>query len=150
MKSFSYKIGLFLAIIGLLVRIKSAHILELSFTFDDTNFAYFTLPGNFINWPEAEASCINWGGYLATIKSEQVDSLLYYTPEDIQIHFGCFLGLNDMENEAGTIASAFVWVDGSNSSYRKFGNTPGTDIYPSDQIQMTIMIVLGSGTRVGL
>ncbi|KAI6658178.1 Macrophage mannose receptor 1 [Oopsacas minuta] len=132
MKTLCYKIGLFLAIIGSLIRIRSAQapVPDLAFTFDDTDFSFFTLAENNINWVEAETECINWGGHLATIKSEQVDSLFYYTIEDIQIYTSCYIGLNDRQNDAGTNASAFVWVDGSTSSYRKFGNTPGTIQYP--------------------
>ncbi|KAI6647144.1 hypothetical protein LOD99_8880 [Oopsacas minuta] len=132
MKTLCYKIGLFLAIIGSLIRIKSAQaqVPDLTFTFDDTDFSYFKLAENNINWVEAETECKNWGGHLASIGSVQVDSLLYYTIEDIQTHTSCFIGLNDRGSEAGTNADAFVWVDGSNSNYRHFGNTPGPTQYP--------------------
>ena len=30
--------------------------------------------------------------------------------------------MNDIDNEAGTDGSAFVWIDGSTSSYRNWGN----------------------------
>ena len=36
--------------------------------------------------------------------------------------------MNDIDNEAGTDGSAFVWIDGSNSTYRNFG-TLG-EVYP--------------------
>ena len=39
-------------------------------------------------------------------------------------YFSCWIGLNDMSTEAGTDASAFVWEDGSNSTYRKLSMFP--------------------------
>ena len=35
----------------------------------------------------------------------------------------CFIGLNDRDSEAMAVASTFVWADGSNSTYRQFGNS---------------------------
>ena len=35
----------------------------------------------------------------------------------------CFIGLNDRDSEAMQNASAFVWADSSDSTYRQFGNS---------------------------
>ena len=44
----------------------------------------------------------------------------------VNIHnISCFIGLNDRKIEAMEVASAFVWEDGSNSTYRQFGNSFG-------------------------
>ena len=78
------------------------------------------MPGT-INWMDAQTSCVAWGGNLSTIDSKQVDSLLLVLLPTIEYQHYCWIGLNDLQNEAGTNASAFVWVDGSNSTYRHFG-----------------------------
>ena len=67
--------------------------------------------------------CLNWGGNLATIKSAIEDSLLFYSIPDLDITFTCHIGLNYIDNEAGTDGSAFVWIDGSTSSYRNWGTS---------------------------
>ena len=69
-----------------------------------------------------------WNGNLATIRSQQEDTLLLHSIVNIQ-NASCFIGLNDRETDAMTNASAFVWVDGSNSAYRQFGNSLG-ETYP--------------------
>ena len=92
---------------------------EQEFIFDDTKFGYFSdCPTT--NWLNAQLNCISWGGNLATIKSKEEDSLLYYSTTDIQTHYGCYIGLNDILNEADSDGSAFTWVDGSSSAYRNF------------------------------
>ena len=94
---------------------------EVSFTYDGTDFTFFeTFP--VINQADAQAQCINWGGNLATIKSDVEDSLLLYCSPDLDTIFTCHIGLNDIDSEAGTDGSAFVWTDGSTSSYRNWGN----------------------------
>ncbi|KAI6658953.1 Macrophage mannose receptor 1-like [Oopsacas minuta] len=93
---------------------------EEEFILDDTTFGYFNISSG-INWITAQLNCINWGGNLATIKSAEEDSLLFYSSTDINTYFSCWIGLNDIENDAGTDANAFVWVDGSSSTYRNFG-----------------------------
>ena len=85
-------------------------------TYNDTVFGYFTTSK--IDWYSAELLCLDWGGNLATIKSAVEDSLLFYS---ITSEYSCHIGLNDIGNDAGTNGSAFVWVDGSTSSYRNFG-----------------------------
>ena len=86
----------------------------------DTDFAFFqTFPN--INQSDAQTQCINWGGNLATIKSAVEDSLLLYIIPDSERAFSCHIGLNDIDNEAGTDGSAFVWIDGSTNAYRNFG-----------------------------
>ena len=59
---------------------------------------------------------MTWGGNLVTIDSKQVDSFLYYMTSS----YTCWIGLNDRDNEAGNNGSAFVWADGSTSTYRQW------------------------------
>ena len=93
---------------------------EVSFTYDGTDFAFFQTSPN-INQPDAQTQCTNWGGNLSTINSGVEDSLLLYSIPDLEITFACHIGLNDIDDEAGTDGDAFVWIDGSNSTYRKWG-----------------------------
>ena len=65
--------------------------------------------------------CLSWGGNLTTIKSAIEDSLLFYSIPNLDISFSCHIRLIDIDNEAGTDGSAFVWIDGSTSSYRNWG-----------------------------
>ena len=58
--------------------------------------------------------------------------MLFYSIPDLETTFTCHIGLNDINNEAGTDGDAFVWVDGSNSTYRKWGTL--TITYPSPNI----------------
>ena len=50
---------------------------------------------------------------------------------NIQTNIACWLGLNDRDNETGTNASVFVWVDGSNSTYRQFATALRPQTYPA-------------------
>ena len=88
-------------------------------TYTDTVFGYFTT--SVIDWYSAELLCLDWGGNLATIKSAEEDNLLFHSITHITSKYSCHIGLNDINKEAGTNGSAFVWVDGSTSSYRNFG-----------------------------
>ena len=65
-----------------------------------------------------------WNGHLATIRSQQEDTLLLHSLVNI-LNVSCFIGLNDRETDAMTDPNAFVWVDGSGSAYRQFGNSFG-------------------------
>ena len=94
------------------------------FITDSSIYGYFTTATT--NWLTAQQSCINWGGNLATIPSSKVDSLLYYMPESSD-QFDCWIGLNDRDTEAFNNGSAFVWIDGSNSTYRNFATAPDTE-----------------------
>ena len=95
-------------------------ISNVSFTYYDTDFAFFqTTPD--INQADAQTQCINWGGNLAAIKSSVEDSLLLYSIADLDETFTCHIGLNDVDYEAGTDGSLFVWINGINSAYRNFG-----------------------------
>ena len=104
--------------------ISTAPIPTVSFIFEGTQFGYFTLPPESIDWVDSETSCIAWNGHLATIRSQQEDTLLLHSTLNID-NVECFIGLNDRENDAGTNASAFVWVDGSDSTYRQFETNLG-------------------------
>ena len=88
--------------------------LEVSFTYDDTDFAFFQRISS-INQPNAQTQCINWGGNLSTIKSAVEDSLLLYSIPDLSTTYTCHIGLNKIGR------TVFVWIDGSPSSYRNWG-----------------------------
>ena len=105
---------------------------EEEFIFDDTRFGYFS-DSPTTNWLNAQLNCNSWGGNLATIKSKEEDSLLYYTT-DIQTHYRCYIGLNDILSEADNDESAFTWVDGSSSAYRNFQQGfPRSDLSSDDR-----------------
>ena len=93
---------------------------EVSFIYVGTEFTFFQTSPD-IDQEEAQTQCINWGGNLATINSGVEDNLLLYSIPDLDINFACHIGLNDIDDEAGTNGNAFVWIDGSNSTYRKWG-----------------------------
>ncbi|KAI6657349.1 RyPTPR4a [Oopsacas minuta] len=119
-----YQVVLLFTISASLYGILAAQTPNISLTYDDTTFGYFIASP--INWTNAELECNNWGGNLATIKSTIEESLLFYSaPEPDISYVSCYIGLNDIDVEAGTDASAFVWVDGSNSTYRNFQSNPG-------------------------
>ena len=46
------------------------------------------------------------------------------------MYFAAWIGLNDRSVEAGTDANSFVWVDGSDSTYRQFATSPESQAYP--------------------
>ena len=93
-------------------------------TFKNSTFGIFSA-GNVSNstWLTARDSCAVWDGNLATIASLQEDTLLYYLT-NVDTLFSCWIGLNDRYNEAGNNGSVFVWIDGSNNTYRQFSTTP--------------------------
>ncbi|HJL14468.1 MAG TPA: lectin-like protein [Sandaracinaceae bacterium LLY-WYZ-13_1] len=63
-------------------------------------------------WTDAEADCVAWGGHLATLRdAEEERFVLGRRPEDTAYWFG----LNDRDEE-----DAFVWVDGSGASHRRW------------------------------
>ena len=53
-----------------------------------------------------------------------------YFLTNINTHSATWIGLNDINEEAGTDASSFVWVDGSDSTYRQFATSPESEAYP--------------------
>ena len=65
------------------------------------------------------------------IKSAVEYSLLFYNIPDVSITFTCHIGLIDINNDGGTDGDAFVWIDNSTSSYRKWG-TLGI-MYPKNE-----------------
>ena len=93
---------------------------EREFTFNGYTYGHFF--HIFFGQLIAEQNCIAWGGNLTTIKSLQVDSLLQYLP-DSPDQFECWIGLNDIDTQAVTDVSVYVWVDGSNSTFRNFAAT---------------------------
>ena len=93
---------------------------DAQFTYRDADFGHFTTyPA--VDWYAAQLSCLDWGGNLATIQSAVEDNLLFYSITNYLGRFSCHIGLNDIQNDAGNDENAFVWVDGSNSTYRNFG-----------------------------
>ncbi|KAI6654980.1 hypothetical protein LOD99_11450, partial [Oopsacas minuta] len=118
---FYCKVVSFFVIIATIILTKSAQATtpNISLIYDDTIFGYFIVEPQ-TNWSNAEVECNNWGGNLTTIKSAVEDSLLFYSITDLDNAFSCYIGLNDIDVEAGTDSSTFVWVDGSNSTYRNF------------------------------
>ena len=103
---------------------------QVSFSFDGTEFEFFQASPD-VSWLDAQIQCINWGGNLSTINSSVEDSLLLYSIPDLNATFSCHVGLNDINNEAGTDGDAFVWIDGSTSIYRNWGTLQ--EIYPLSQ-----------------
>ena len=93
---------------------------EIQFTYKGSDFVYFTIHPD-VDWYAAQLSCLYWGGNLATIQSAVEDNLLFYSITDFVNRYSCHIGLNDIQHDAGTDENAFVWVDGSNSTYRNFG-----------------------------
>ena len=93
---------------------------EVSLIYDGTEFTFFQISPD-INQADAQTQCINWAGNLDRINSAVEDSLLLYSIPDLETTFTCYIGLNDINNEAGTDGDAFVWIDGSDSTYRMWG-----------------------------
>ena len=93
---------------------------NVSFIYDNTNFGFFETSSN-VNQSDAQTECTNWGGNLATIESAVEDNLLLYSIPDLDTTFKCHIGLNQIENVTGTNGSSFVWIDGSNRTYRNIG-----------------------------
>ena len=107
---------------------------EQEFIFNNTTFGYF-YDSPATTWLNAQLNCISWGGNLATIKSDEEDSLLYYSTTNITLAYGCYIGLNDILNEAGTDGSMYTWVDGSSSAYRNFETGFPDNIVDHDCVQ---------------
>ena len=99
-----------------------------------TRFGYF-YDSPTSTWVNAQLNCISWGGNLATIKSEEEDSLLYYSTTDIPSPYGCYIGLNDILNEAGADGAAYTWVDSSSSAYRNFETGFPNNLIDRDCVQ---------------
>jgi hypothetical protein len=73
------------------------------------------------SWIDARSQCVKQGGDLATITSDQELSTLVSI---IHTYANIWFGLNDFSTE-----NTWVWSDGSNSTYRKWGvgeSTGGT------------------------
>ena len=45
--------------------------------------------------------------------------MLLYSIPDLEVTFTCNIGLNHIDTEGSVV---FVWIDGSNSTYRNFGS----------------------------
>ena len=112
---------------------------EVSFTYNDTEFAFFQTSPN-INQSVAHIQCINWGGNLSTITSAVEDSLLLYSIPDLDTTFTCHIGLKKK-------AGQFVWNDNNPSGYRKWGTLSG--IYPLSAETHYIFICVRHRYRAG-
>ena len=64
--------------------------------------------------------CLAWGGDLATLTSLEENTLMYSTRT---AGVNCWIGLNDLDNE-----NAFVWADGSSSTYRNWYSGEPNDV----------------------
>ena len=117
---------------------------EIQLTYNNTLFGYFRDSPK-IDWYTAQLSCLEWGGNLATIKSEEEDSLLYYSTTDIPTAYGCYIGLNDILNEAGTDGSVYTWVDGSSSDYRNFETGFPNNLVDRDCVQFRYIMGMRGG-----
>ena len=97
--------------------------------FNGTKFRFFNISPS-IDRESAQTNCESWGGNLATIKSLKEDTILGLLT-NTKDYFSCWIGLNDINSEVATNASAFVWADGSNSAYRNLemfsSDTSGSD-----------------------
>ena len=99
---------------------------DIQLIYNDTEFDFFNNL-YIVDWCDAQRECLNWGGNLATIKSVKEDSLLYYISKDTTSTSKyeiseCYIGLNNISNEASESGSDFTWVDGSSSDYFKNGS----------------------------
>ena len=73
-------------------------------------YTYFTSTG--INWEIARLECVSRGYDIATVTSQEENTLMYNTYTSSNF---CWIGLNDRY-----IDGTFVWADGSNSTYRQW------------------------------
>jgi hypothetical protein len=91
----------------------------------DKVFTYISTPKT---WSAARSHCLDLGGDLATIKDSTEQEAIanaFKAPS-------MWIGLNDMTTE-GT----FVWVDGSDSEYRKWASgSPGTTYSNLDCVEL--------------
>ena len=69
--------------------------------------------------------------------------MLYYSTTDIQTPYGCYIGLNDILNEAGTDGSIYTWIDGSSSAYRNFETGFPNNFLDRDCVQFRY--IMGGG-----
>ena len=84
-------------------------------------YSCFSSPA--LYWIAARDKCKEWGGDLATVTSSEENLLMYTTA----VSSLCWFGLNDMETE-----QTWVWVDGSNSTYRNWASTEPNNRYGAE------------------
>jgi hypothetical protein len=89
-------------------------------TRSDKVFSYYA---SSFQWVEARAQCVKQGGDLATVTSDQELSTLMSlsTANTYNSIWLLWIGLNDFNTE-----NTWLWSDGSNSTYRKWGNGEST------------------------
>ena len=88
----------------------------------------FTYFANNLQFDEAEASCVELGGHLASIHSEAdqdiLDSLVgnvaWIGYNDRDSEAGCTDERGEQHRDAGRIADSFVWTDGTPSDYENW------------------------------
>ena len=86
--------------------------------FEDKCYTIFT-PSHGLNWHESQSKCVEWGGNLASIESNEENEFIL---ENLSAYDkgNCWIGLNDVEEEAWDYEADFTWIDGSISTYRLF------------------------------
>ncbi|XP_069504437.1 macrophage mannose receptor 1-like [Ambystoma mexicanum] len=79
------------------------------------------------SWSAARQQCINQGGNLATINSDDVQDFLLYHLNDMQV--GVWIGFNDINFE-----TKFLWTDGSGVYYTNWAKgAPNGRLYFTNQ-----------------
>ena len=88
--------------------------------YEDKCYKVFT-PYPSPTWHESRSKCVEWGGNLASIESSQEKD---YILQSLILSRGknCWIGLNDIEEEAYSNGATFTWIDGSNGTYRYFAS----------------------------
>ena len=72
-----------------------------------------------LTWRESQSKCIELGGNLASIESSQENQYILQNLGGY-IRSNCWIGLNDIDREAGRNQADFKWIDGSRSTFRNF------------------------------
>ena len=81
-------------------------------------------------WAEAEAACVAEGGHLASIHSdEQMTAIAAAIPRGgfVGIEMRLWIGLNDIEEEAGCSGDNFRWADASAVDYTNWADGEPND-----------------------
>ena len=78
----------------------------------------FTSDAGQLTWTQAEQNCRMSGGHLASIESEAESNIL--ASIEGASNRECWIGLNDINVEAGTDETQFTWIDGTDNLYRDF------------------------------
>ena len=86
---------------------------------------HYQYQGRGSTWAEAEAACAAEGGHLASIHSdEQMSAIAAAVPRGFG---GLWIGLNDIEEEAGCSGNNFRWADASAVDYTNWADGEPND-----------------------